>query len=131
MTEAVGIRQGVTNSYHDSTRQFHSSHLPHTPDSGTLSYKRRILNRWTERLTASGLSGNERVTEYLRGKYIKNLSFHTIDHAGGVILSFMRFLNKEGSSICQRPRSRGYGKWRGCTREVHVLIRGDLFDGRP
>jgi integrase/recombinase XerD len=105
MTEAVGIRQGVTNSYHDSTRQFHSSHLPPPPDSGTLSYKRRILNRWTERLTASGLSGNERVTEYLRGKYIKNLSFHTIDHAGGVILSFMRFLNKEGSSIFQLTRS--------------------------
>ena len=24
----------------------------------------------------------------------------------------------------------GYGKWRGCTREVHVLIRGGLISER-
>jgi integrase/recombinase XerD len=105
MTETVGIRQDVTNSYHDSTTQFRSHYLPATSGSSTLSYKRRILNRWTERIAASDLPGNELVTEYLLGKYIKNLSVHTIDHAGGVILSFQRFLNKEGSSIFTLTRS--------------------------
>ena len=28
---------------------------------------------------------------------------------------------------CRRSRNRGYGKWRGYAREVHVLIRGDLY----
>jgi integrase/recombinase XerD len=105
MTETVGIRQDVTNSDHHSTRQFRSGYLPSTSEPGTLSYKRRILNRWTERITASGLAGNDLVTEYLYGKYIKNLSFHTINHAGGVILSFLHFLNKEGSSLFTLTRS--------------------------
>ena len=99
MTETVSIRQDVTNPDYDPTRQFYSRYQPSTSASGQLSYKRRILNRWTERITASGLPGNELVTEYLRGKYIKNLSFHTIDHAGGVILSFLNFLNHDGSTI--------------------------------
>ena len=54
MTETVGIRQDVTNSDYHSTRQFRSRYLPST-SSGTLSYKRRILDRWTERIKASGL----------------------------------------------------------------------------
>jgi len=105
MTEALGIRQDVTNSDHHSTRQFRSGYLPSTSGPGTLSYKRRILNRWTERITASGLPGDDLVTEYLYGKYIKNLSFHTIDHAGGVILAFLHYLDKEGSSILTLTRS--------------------------
>ncbi|RKZ66173.1 MAG: hypothetical protein DRQ48_10985 [Gammaproteobacteria bacterium] len=99
MTETVSIRQDVINPDYDPTRQFHSRYQPSTSTSGQLSYKRRILNRWTERITASGLPGNELVTEYLRGKYIKNLSFHTIDHAGGVILAYLRFLDNKGSTI--------------------------------
>ncbi|NNK97366.1 MAG: tyrosine-type recombinase/integrase, partial [Desulfobacterales bacterium] len=105
MTETVGIHQDVTNSDFTLTRQFRSHYLPSTSGSGTLSYKRRILNRWTERLIADGLPGNELVTEYLRGKYIKNLSVHTIYHAGGVLLSFMRFLNNNGSSIFTLTRN--------------------------
>jgi len=103
MTEIVGICQDVTNSDYHSTRQFRSSFLP--SPSGTLPYKRKILDRWTRRITASGLPGNQLVREYLHGKYIKNLSFHTIDHAGGVILAFMHFLNKERSSILTLTRS--------------------------
>jgi site-specific recombinase XerD len=41
----------------------------------------------------------------LHGKYIKNLSYHTIDHAGGVILAFMNFLDKEGSTILALTRN--------------------------
>jgi len=36
----------------------------------------------------------------------------------------------QGSTTCQNPRSRWYGKWRGCTRGIHVLIRGGLFNWR-
>lgn len=103
MTDALGIHQDVTNSDHHSTRQFHSSFLPSI--SGTVPYRRRVLDRWTKRITASGLPGYQFVTEYLHGKYIKNLSFHTIDHAGGVILAFMIYLNKERSSILTLTRS--------------------------
>jgi len=70
-----------------------------------LPYKRRILDRWTERIKVSSLPGTNLVTDYLHDKYIKNLSFHTIDHAGGVILAFLYFLNKEGSSILTLTRS--------------------------
>jgi integrase/recombinase XerD len=103
MTETVGIRQDVTNPYSHSTRQFRSRFL--SSASGILPYKRKILDRWTERITASGLAGDDLVAEYLHGKYIKNLSYHTIDHAGGVILAFLHFLNKEGSSIFTLTRS--------------------------
>ena len=103
MTEIVGIRQDVTNSDHHPTRQFHSRFL--SSASGTLPYKRKILDRWTTRISTSGLPGNQFVREYLHGKYIKNLSYHTIDHAGGVILAFLQFLNKEGSSIFTLTRS--------------------------
>ncbi len=72
--------------------------------SSSLPYKRKTLDRWTKRITKSGLPGNQIVTEYLHSKYIKNLSFHTIDHAGGVILAFMHFLNQESSSILTLTR---------------------------
>jgi integrase/recombinase XerD len=118
MIETVAIRQDVTNPDYHSTTQFRSGYLPSTSVPGTLSYKRRRLNRWTERIIASGLAGSDLVTEYLYGKYIKNLSVHTIDHAGGVILAFMHFLDKEGSSIFTLTRSNisafvEYGQDRG------------------
>jgi hypothetical protein len=56
MTETVGIRQDVTNSYHDSTTQFRSHYLPATSGSSTLSYKRRILNRFAENYIPSTLA---------------------------------------------------------------------------
>ena len=58
MTEALGIRQDVTNSAHHSTRQFRSGYLPSTSNPGTLSYKRRILDRWTERIYRRAPPGN-------------------------------------------------------------------------
>ncbi len=103
MTEIVSIRQDVINpDYHSRTQ--YRSHFSRSAFS-TVPYKRKILDRWTGRITASGLPGNELVTEYLHGKYIKNLSVRTIVHAGGVILSFMHFFNKKVSSILTLTRS--------------------------
>ncbi len=103
MTETTGIRQDVlTPDYHPTAPS--RSSFPE-PASATVPYKRKILDRWTTRITASNLPGNQLVKAYLHGKYIKNLSFHTIDHSGGVILAFMNFLNKEGSSILALTRS--------------------------
>ena len=72
--------------------------------AGTLPYKRRVLDRWTERIRISELPGTELVADYLHEKYIKNLSFNTIDHSGGTILAFLRSLDKEGSSILTLTR---------------------------
>ncbi len=102
MTETTSIHQDViTPDYHPTAQS--RFRFP-SPASGAVPYKRKILDRWTKRINASGLPGNKLVTQYLHGKYIKNLSFHTIDHAGGVILAFMHFLNKESSSILALTR---------------------------
>ena len=102
MTESTGIRPDVTNQkYHPEPR---SCSAPHPSARGTLPYKRRVLDRWTERITASGFPGTDRVADYLHEKYIKNLSFHTIDHSGGTILAFLRFLDSRGSSLLTLTR---------------------------
>ena len=102
MTESTGIRPDVTNQkYHPEPR---SRSAPQPSAPGTLPYKRRVLDRWTERITASGFPGTDRVADYLHEKYIKNLSFHTIDHSGGTILAFLRFLDSRGSSLLTLTR---------------------------
>ena len=102
MTEITGIRAGVTNqNYHPQPR---SRSAPHPSTPGTLPYKRRILDRWSERIRASGLPGNDLVADYLHEKYIKTLSFHTIDHSGGTILAFLHFLDRQGSSLLTLTR---------------------------
>lgn len=57
------------------------------------------LNRFIARLAATGYPGIGIAIEYLRGKYRTNLSIHTIEHTGGVILLFLAFLNKKGATI--------------------------------
>ena len=48
MTEITGIRSDVTNQkYHPRPRP-----APHPSVPGTLPYKRRILDRWSERIRA-------------------------------------------------------------------------------
>ena len=96
MTEIVGIRQDVTNL------DYHSPPQPSVPS--VLPYKRRVLDRRTERIKASSLPGTNLVTDYLHEKYIKNLSVRTIDNSGGTILSFLRFLDREESSILTLTR---------------------------
>ena len=93
MTETTGIRQDVLTPDYHPTVPSRSSYPD--PASVPVPYKGKILDRWTTRITASNLPGNQLVTAYLHGKYIKNLSHRTIDHAGGVILAFMHFLNKK------------------------------------
>ena len=102
MTETTGIRSGVTNQHSHPGPRSRSAPQPST--SHALPYKRRILNRWTDRITTSGFPGTDLVTEYLHEKYIKNLSFHTIDHSGGTILGFLRFLDTQGSSLLTLTR---------------------------
>ena len=99
MTETVGIRQRATNPDYRSTTQARSRFLPSRSSPDTFSYKRRILDRWTNRIKTSVLPGNDIVTDYLHEKYIKNLSFHTIEHSGGTILSFLHFLHQRENSI--------------------------------
>jgi site-specific recombinase XerD len=102
MTEITGIRTDVTNQKYPPEPRPNSA--PHPSPSHALPYTRRILDRWTERIRTSGLPGNDLVAEYLHDKYIKNLSFHTIDHSGGTILAFMRFLDRQGSSLLTLTR---------------------------
>ncbi|MGI9571663.1 MAG: tyrosine-type recombinase/integrase [Desulfobulbia bacterium] len=102
MTEITGIHTDVTNQpYYPGPR---SRTTPQPSTSHVLPYKRRILDRWTERIRASGLPGNDLVADYLHEKYIKNLSHHTIDHAGGTILAFLRFLDTQASSLLTLTR---------------------------
>lgn len=103
MIETTGIRQDVLTPDYHPTAPSHSS-FP-VPASATVPYKRKILDRWTKRISASCLPGHRLVIAYLHGKYIKNLSSRTIDHAGAVILAFMHFLDKEGKSILALTRS--------------------------
>jgi integrase/recombinase XerD len=61
--------------------------------------KRRIVHLWCSRLAASELPGADLAVEYLYGKYIKNLSVSTIQQAGRIILYFLRFLARDGTTI--------------------------------
>ena len=102
MTELTGIRTDVTNQL--SHQRPRSRSAPHPSTPGALPYKRRILDRWTERIRGSGMPGNDLVAEYLHGKYIKNLSYDTIANSGGTILAFMHFLDRQGSSLLTLTR---------------------------
>ena len=62
-------------------------------------YKRHITHRWCARLAASGLPGADLTVEYLYGKYIKNLSVSTINQSGRIILYFLGFLERQGTTI--------------------------------
>ena len=66
MTERTDIRSGLTNQH------------PHPSTSHALPYTRRILDRWTERSTASGLPGTEIVTDYPASEIHREplLSYH-------------------------------------------------------
>ncbi len=61
--------------------------------------KRRVLDQLCTRLTESRLPGADLAAEYLHAKYIKNLSVNTIKQAGRVVLYFLRFLARDGTTI--------------------------------
>jgi len=67
-------------------RHFKAKNAP--PDHYFASYKRHITHRWCSRLSAGGLPGSELAVEYLYGKYIKNLSVHSIKEPGRITPDF-------------------------------------------
>ena len=69
-----------------------------------LHSKRRILQRYCSRISASELPGADLAVEYLYGKFIKNLSNHTIKQSGRVVLSFLHFLHNDGTSVYSLTR---------------------------
>ena len=62
-------------------------------------YKRHLTHRWCARLAASGMPGTDLAVEYIYGKYIKNLSVSTIKQSGCIILYFLSFLERQGTTI--------------------------------
>ncbi len=61
--------------------------------------KRYVTYRWCSRLAASKLPGADLAVEYLYGKFIKNLSISTIQQSGRIVLYFLRFLSRDGTTI--------------------------------
>ena len=68
------------------------------------SRKRQAFYRWCSRITASGFAGSDLVIEYIYGKYIQNLSIHTIRQSSSIILSFLDFLDKDHQTIYDLTR---------------------------
>jgi integrase/recombinase XerD len=66
--------------------------------------KRQTFYRWCSRITARGFAGSDLVIEYIYGKYIQNLSIHTIRQSSSIILSFLDFLDKKHQSIYDLTR---------------------------
>jgi len=97
MTVSAGIRKSVANSEYHSTSLLYPTRGQ--PASMVLSDKRRILDRWTNRIKMSNLPRNNLAVEHLQEKYIKNLSLRTIDNSGDAILPFLYFLDTQGRSI--------------------------------
>ena len=62
-------------------------------------YKRHITHRWCSRLAASGLPGTDLAVEYLYEKYIKNLAVYSIKESGRIVLHFLDFLERQGTTV--------------------------------
>lgn len=66
--------------------------------------KREVTHRWCSRIEASGLPGSDLAVEYVYGKYIRNLSVHTIKHTSSILLYFLRFITRNGTVIHRLSR---------------------------
>ena len=104
MTEAIHIQKDVPTAnwvLNSWIRQNRSKLIRPSPHSQLKSRtsKRKTLDQFSGRLTASSFPGAELATEYLYSKYIRNLSVHTIRQTGGVVLSFLQFLHDGGTNI--------------------------------
>jgi len=103
MTEAIHIQKDVptanwvSNSWIRQNRSQLIRPSPHSQLKSRTS-KRKILDQFSGRLTASALPGAELAIEYLYSKYIRNLSVHTIRQTGGMVLSFLQFLRDGGGT---------------------------------
>jgi site-specific recombinase XerD len=98
MTEEFAVPQEpVFDPPFAPDRHFKAKNVP--PDHYFTSYKRHITHRWCSRLASRGLPGSELAVEYLYGKYIKNLSAHSIKESGRIILHFLGFLDQKGPTV--------------------------------
>ena len=84
--------QNAGLSYYSASKTAQKHH--NSPNS-----KRRVSYRWCSRLAASKLPGADLAVEYLYGKYIKNLSVSTIQQSGRIVLYFLHFLARDGTTI--------------------------------
>jgi site-specific recombinase XerD len=97
----------------------HSEHSPislstspdqfFSPAAGSMpvhrpSERRRALDHFTGRFERIGLPGSDHAIEYLHAKYTHNLAPSTIRQAGGVVLSFLSFLQKNNTDIWNLSR---------------------------
>ncbi len=105
MTDTYCIHNGepTTNRpYSNVTGRHIPTHpIRPSPPANTLTFnkRRKFFDQTSQRLKASGLPGADTATTYLWNKYIKNLSAETIKNAGGILLSFLRFLHDNDTSI--------------------------------
>lgn len=84
--------QKTSFSYYSGSKTTQKNHK-HT------NSKRYATYRWCSRLAASKLPGSDLAVEYLYGKYIKNLSLSTIKQSGRIVLYFLHFLTRDGTTI--------------------------------
>ncbi|WP_084540865.1 tyrosine-type recombinase/integrase [Desulfofustis glycolicus] len=89
-TSVFDQKTGFTYHSGSKTAHYHNS---------SAELKRYTTHRWCSRLAASKLPGADLAVEYLYAKYIRNLSVSTIQQSGGIILYFLHFLVRDGTSI--------------------------------
>ena len=80
-----------------------------SPSTGTLAAsqpckRRRALDRFSARITDSGLVGSEMAVVYLRHKYSKNHAENTIKETGYTALVLLEFLHETGTTIFKITR---------------------------
>ncbi len=110
MTDTHCILKGVATtkgSRRGGLQNWTSSYFYHpSPSSHARSpnKKRKALDKYSRRLQGSGLAGSDLATEFLHTKFTKNLAADTIKNAGGTLLSFLRFLHDNNTSIFSLTR---------------------------
>lgn len=98
MTEELSpVKSSVFD--HRAGFTYHSGSTTAHYRKSNAEFKRYTTHRWCSRLAASKLPGADLAVEYLYAKYIKNLSVSTIQQSGRIVLYFLHFLARDGTSI--------------------------------
>jgi len=116
----TGLQSSLENYFPcDRADPVHSEHSPiflptssnqfFAPTAGLMpvyrpSERRRSLDNFSGRLERSDLPGYQHAIEYLHEKYTQNLAPSTIRQAGGVVLSFLSFIQKNKTDIWKLSR---------------------------
>jgi len=130
----TGLQRSLENYFScDWVDPVHSEHKPiplsttpnqfFSPIAGSMpvhrpSERRRALDYYAGRLERSGLPGCEHAIEYLHEKYTHNMAPSTIKQAGGVVLSFLSFLQKNNTDI-----------WRLVRQDIAAYVENDQNSG--